>query len=68
MGAEVVVGDLLDRDAMHRVMAGGETMSFGLSVSDASLAATVTAAAVAKHHGVQAFINRAYLDLSFPGL
>ncbi len=41
MGAEVVVGNLLDRDAMHRVMAGGETMDFGLSVPDASLAATV---------------------------
>ena len=40
-GAEVVVGDLLDRDAMHRVIAGGETMDFGLSVPEASLAATV---------------------------
>jgi predicted nucleic acid-binding protein len=51
LGAEVVVGNLLDLDAMHRVIAGGETMYFGLSVPDAYLAATVTAAAVAKHHG-----------------
>jgi hypothetical protein len=57
MGAEVVVGNLLVLDAMHRVMAGGETMYFGMSVSDAYLAATVKAAAVAKHYGVQAFIN-----------
>ena len=34
MGAEVVVGDLLDLDSMHRVIAGCETMYFGMSVSD----------------------------------
>src|SRR5258708_32509551 len=32
-------------------------MCFGLSVSDASLAATVNAAAAAQHHGVYAFMN-----------
>src|SRR6202162_4247698 len=57
MGAEVVVGNLLDLDSMHRAIAGCETMYFGMSVSDAYLAATVNAAAVAKHHGVKAFIN-----------
>ena len=41
MGAEVVVGNLLDLDSMHRVIAGCETMDFGLSVPDAYLAATV---------------------------
>lgn len=40
MGAEVVVGNLLDLDSMHRVIAGYETMYFGMSVSDAYLAAT----------------------------
>jgi len=55
MGAEVVVGDLLDLDSMHRAIAGCETMYFGMSVSDAYLAATVNAAAVAKHYGVKAF-------------
>src|ERR1700736_6652271 len=54
LGAEVVVGDLLDLDSMHRAIAGCETMYFGMSVSDAYLAATVNAAAVAKNHGVQA--------------
>ena len=34
MGAEVVVGDLLDLDSMHRAIAGCETMYFGMSVSD----------------------------------
>ena len=37
MGAEVVVGNLLDLDSMHRVIAGCETMYFGMSVSDAYL-------------------------------
>src|SRR3974390_391841 len=64
MGAEVVVGDLLDLDSMHRVIAGCETMYFGMSISDAYLAATVTAAAVAKHHGVKAFINMSQMTLS----
>ena len=64
MGAEVVIGDLLDLDSMHRVIAGCETMYFGMSVSDTYLAATVNAAAVAKHHGVKAFINMSQMTVS----
>lgn len=64
MGAEVVFGDLLDLDSMHRVIAGCETMYFGLSVSDTYLAATVNTAAVAKHHGVKAFINMSQMTLA----
>lgn len=64
MGAEVVVGDLLDLDSMHRAIAGCETMYFGMSVSDAYLAATVNTAAVAKHHGVKAFINMSQMTVS----
>ena len=64
LGAEVVVGTLLDLDAMHRGVAGCETMDFGLSVSEASLAATVNVAAVAQHHGVQACINMAQMTLA----
>lgn len=56
-GAEVVVGDLLDLDSMHRVIAGRDTMYFGMSVSDAYLAATVNTTAVARHHGVKAFMH-----------
>src|SRR3954452_14138317 len=63
MGAEVMVGNLLDLDSMHRVIAGCETMYFGMSVSDTYLAATVNAAAVAKHHGVKAFINMSQMTL-----
>ena len=64
MGAEVVVGNLLDLDSMHRAIAGCETMYFGMSISDAYLAATVNAAAVAKHHGVKAFINMSQMTVS----
>ncbi|SOE87907.1 Uncharacterized conserved protein YbjT, contains NAD(P)-binding and DUF2867 domains [Burkholderia sp. YR290] len=64
MGAEVVVGDLLDLDSMHKAIAGCETMYFAMSVSDAYLAATINAAAVAKHHGVKAFINMSQMTLS----
>src|SRR6476659_4341447 len=62
--AEVVVGDLLDLDSMHRATAGCETMYFGMSVSDTYLAATVNTAAVAKHHGVKAFINMSQMTVS----
>jgi uncharacterized protein YbjT (DUF2867 family) len=64
LGAEVVVGDLLDLDSMHRAITGCQTMYFGMSVSDAYLAATVNAAAVAKHHGVKAFINMSQMTVS----
>ena len=64
MGAEVVVGDLLDLHSMHRVIAGCETMYFGMSVSDDYLAATVNAAAVARHHGVKAFVNMSQMTVS----
>src|ERR1700704_2065933 len=64
MGAEVVAGDLLDLQSMHRAIAGCETMYFGMSVSDAYPAATVNAAAVAKHHDVKAFINMSQMTVS----
>jgi uncharacterized protein YbjT (DUF2867 family) len=64
MGAQVVIGNLLDLDSMHRAIAGCETMYFGMSVSDDYLAATVNTAAVAKHHGVKAFINMSQMTLS----
>ena len=64
MGAEVVAGDLLDLSSMHRAVAGCETVYFGMSVSADYLAATVNAAAVAKHHGVKAFVNMSQMTLS----
>jgi len=63
MGAEVVVGDLLDLNSMHRVIAGCGTIYFSMSISDAYLAATVNTAAVARHHDVKAFINMSQMTL-----
>lgn len=64
MGAEVVLGDLLNLESMHRAVAGCETMYFGMSVSDDYLAATVNAAAVAKHQGVKAFVNMSQMTVA----
>jgi uncharacterized protein YbjT (DUF2867 family) len=64
MGAEVVVGDLLDLDSMHRVVDGVERVYFSMSVSQDYLAATVNVAAVAKHHGVRAFVNMSQMSMS----
>ena len=65
MGAEVVVGNLLDLDSMHRVIAScDDAMYFGMSVSEVYLAATVNTAVVAKYHGVKAFINMSQMTLS----
>lgn len=64
MGADVVVGDLLDLNSMPRADAGCETINFGISVSDTYLTATVNVAAVAKHRNVKAFINMSQMTLA----
>ena len=57
LGAEVVQGDLTDLSSMHRAIEGCSRIYFGMSVSAAYLEATVNTAAVARHHGVEAFVN-----------
>lgn len=64
LGADIVVGDLLDLDSMHKAIAGCEKMYFSMSVSDSYLAATVNVAAIAKHHGVKAFINMSQMTVA----
>jgi len=64
MGAEVVAGDLLDLQSMHKAIAGCDTLYFGMSVSDDYLAATVNVAAVAKHYAVKAFINMSQMTIA----
>lgn len=63
-GAEVVVGDLLNLEDMHRIIKGCGAMYFGMSVSQDYLQATVNAAAVAKHLGVEAFVNMSQMTVS----
>lgn len=64
MGAEVVQGDLTNLIDMHRVIGGVKRIYFGMSVSPAYLEASVNVAAVARHHGVEAFVNMSQMSVS----
>src|SRR6202158_6376334 len=57
LGAEVVEGDLMDLASMHRAIEDCGRIYFGMSVSPAYLEATINTAAVARHHGVEAFVT-----------
>jgi uncharacterized protein YbjT (DUF2867 family) len=63
-GAEVVVGDLLEPADVYRVVNGCGRLYFGMSVSAAYLAATVTMAAVARALGVRAVVNMPQMTVS----
>jgi uncharacterized protein YbjT (DUF2867 family) len=64
MGAEVVQGDLTDITSMHRVMEGCSRIYFGMSVAANYLEATVNTAAVARHHGVEVFVNMSQMTVT----
>lgn len=64
LGAEIVIGDLLNLSDMHRAIEGCGSLYFSMSVSPGYLAATVNVAAVAKHHGIEAFVNMSQLTVS----
>jgi uncharacterized protein YbjT (DUF2867 family) len=63
-GAEVVIADLLDLKSMHAAIEGCERIYFGMSVSPSYLEATVNTAAVARQHGVKAFVNMSQMTVS----
>jgi uncharacterized protein YbjT (DUF2867 family) len=64
LGAEVMQGDLTDLAAMHRAIEGCARIYFGMSVSPDYLIATVNTAAVARHHGVEAFVNMSQMTVT----
>jgi uncharacterized protein YbjT (DUF2867 family) len=64
LGAEVVEGDLTDLASMHRAIEGCARIYFGMSVSPAYLEATINTAVVARHHGVEAFVNISQMTVS----
>src|ERR1700753_3472330 len=64
LGAEVIQGDLTDLTAMHRAIEGCARVYFGMSVSAEYLTATVNTAAVARHHGVEAFVNMSQMTVT----
>src|SRR5262249_56838763 len=49
---------------MHRAIEGCRRIYFGMSVSAAYLEATVNTAAVARHHGIDAFANMSQMTVS----
>jgi uncharacterized protein YbjT (DUF2867 family) len=64
MGAEVVVGDLLEPADVDRVVRGCPRVYFGMSVSPGYLEGTVTMAAVAREVGVEALVNMSQMTVS----
>jgi uncharacterized protein YbjT (DUF2867 family) len=64
LGAEVVQGDLTDLASMHRAIEGCRRIYFGMSTSAGYLEATVNTAAVARHYGVEAFVNMSQMTVS----
>jgi len=64
LGAEVVEGNLTGLASMHRAIEGCRRVYFGMSVSPAYLEATINTAAVARHHGVEAFVNMSQMTVS----
>ena len=64
LGAEVMQGDLTDLAAMHRAIEGCARLYFGMSVSPDYLTATINTAAVARHHGVEAFVNMSQMTVT----
>jgi uncharacterized protein YbjT (DUF2867 family) len=64
LGAEVAQGDLTDLASMHRAIEGCARIYFGMSVSADYLGATANTAAVARHHGVEAFVNMSQMTVT----
>lgn len=64
LGAEVVQGDLTDLTSMHKAIEGCSRVYFGMSISAAYLEATINTAAVARHYGVDAFVNMSQMTVT----
>jgi NAD(P)H dehydrogenase (quinone) len=64
VGAEVVVGDLLESPDVYRVVSGCRRVYFGMSVSAGYLEATVTMAAVTREVGVNTLVNMSQMTVS----
>ena len=64
LGAEIVKGDLTEVSDVSCAMEGCTRLYFGMSVSSSYLEATVNTAAVAKHYGVELFLNMSQMTVS----
>lgn len=64
LGADVVKGDLTNLLDVYRAIEGCRRLYFGMSVSPTYLEATANTAAVAKHHGIELFLNISQMTVS----
>src|ERR1700739_3245481 len=64
LGAEVMQGDVTELTLMHCAIEGCAPVYFGMSVSTDSLTATINTAAVARNHGVEAFVNMSQMTVT----
>ncbi len=64
LGAEVVKGDLTDLKEVTHALEGCKRLYFGMTVSSSYLEATVNTAAIAKHLGVELFLNISQMTVS----
>jgi uncharacterized protein YbjT (DUF2867 family) len=64
LGAEVVVGDLLEPPDVYRVVSGCRRVYFSMSASAGYLEATLTMAVVAREVGVDGLVNMSQMTVS----
>jgi nucleoside-diphosphate-sugar epimerase len=64
LGAQVVKADFLNLSDLHKSIEGCSRIYFGMGVSDSYLEGALNTAAVAKHHGVEIFVNISQLTVS----
>jgi uncharacterized protein YbjT (DUF2867 family) len=64
VGAQVVVGDLLEPGDVYRIVSGCSRVYFGMSVSAGYLEAALTMAAVAREARVNALVNMSQMTVS----
>jgi len=66
LGAEVIVADLTVLGDVRRALKGVDRIYFSISVGEAYITASLLVTTVAKHYGIEVFVNMS--QLSIPGL
>lgn len=64
IGTELVFGDLTELEDTHRAIQGCNRIYFGLGISSRYLEAAINTAVVAKHYGVECFVNLSQMTVS----
>ncbi|CAF1362333.1 unnamed protein product [Adineta steineri] len=64
LGAEIVIGDLTQLPDVHRAINGCSRVYFSIAVGSGYLEASLNTMAVAKHYGVEVFVNMSQMTVS----